>query len=159
MWRHINERQYRNGLVAVGLYQCCRTALLTGRLLDGCFAGFRKHELVESEVTQGQRQYHHDDAVQLLAGLRGDRLCAVDILLFLQAFRCEFERPGKDQCGNNADGQDDSDGAQGGVTETERRKNRLYHLDDQPRTDNVGSAYAEDITAFEFIKQGQWLTS
>ena len=48
-------------------------------------------------------QHHHDPAVQFLTGVRGDRLAAIDVLFFLQAFRGDLKGPGQDQGGYQAD--------------------------------------------------------
>ena len=101
-----DERQHRDRLVAVGLDQRFAAAFLAGapfRLRRCRLALRRQHELVEGEVAERQRQHHHDHAVELLAGLRRDRLGAIDLLLALQALRRELEDPGEDQRGDEAD--------------------------------------------------------
>jgi hypothetical protein len=56
-----------------------------------------EHKLVESEVSQSQRQYNQDDPIQFPAGGLGYRLLGVNIRIFLQSFRSKFKYPRKNQ--------------------------------------------------------------
>jgi hypothetical protein len=91
-------------------------------LRNGDFPRFGQHELVESEVAQRQRQYHHDDAVQQLAGVRSQGLATVNLALALQAPGGELKYPSENECGNHADGEHNYRVAHGSSAPTKQRK-------------------------------------
>ena len=102
---HVDERQHRDRLVAVGLHERLG-APLGARGLGRCLFSLRcQHELVDGEVAEREREHAHDHPIELLAGLWGDRLAAIDLALALQALGRDLERPGEDQRGQQANDQ------------------------------------------------------
>jgi len=114
------------------------------------FPGFRQHELVECKVAQRQRQHHQDGAVQLLAGVRSNGLAAVDVALALQAPRGKLKHPGKNECRNEADGEQNDRVADGAIAPTKQREQGCRHLYQQPRHHEVRGSDTEHVAALEF---------
>ena len=129
---HVDEWQYNDGILAVGLDQCFAARLTRHRLLPGRIARGIENELVEREIGEWQRQQQHDQAVEQAIGALRQRAAVVEILLALDALRREFEGPCQDHRRNEADQESDDDGPHGAAPEPEGRQDRLRDLDQQP---------------------------
>ena len=151
---HVDEREHRDRLVAVGFHQRLGAPFGTRRLGRRLFALRGQDELVDGEVAEGEREHAHDHAIELLAGLWGDRLAAIDLALALQAFGRDLERPSENQHRQQANDQYYDDQADRGGTKTERGEHSLGDLDQQPRDREVRGADAQHIAPPELADEG-----
>ena len=91
-----------------------------------------KKELVQSEVGERHGENHDNNAIEPLAGPRGNRVREVDVFVALEPLRRQLEGPGKQRCRNEANCQDNDHATHNGLAQTEKRKNGLRDLDNQP---------------------------
>ena len=114
--------------------------------------GRGQHELVVCEITQRQHQYADDQKIQLAAGPRGDGLAAVYLVFAFNTFGCELKGPSEKHCKWKPDGKEQQQGMEYPGGSRDVVQNDISNLHHQPRHDDVGNAYLEDVTVFEFVE-------
>ncbi len=137
--REIDERQDGDGLVDV----------VVG---DG-FGRIVADEALPDEDDDSDCEYTHDQAIEFAAGLRRNRLAAIDVLLSLEAFRRHLEGPGKQQREGQAQQDDDDESLQDPLRCTEVLEGKLRDLGEQPADHDVGNPYAYDIATLQFFEK------
>ena len=90
--------------------------------------------------------------VEFLDRVNSNRPVAIYFVVPPEPFRSQFERPCKDQSGDQADCQDNDDIPNRIVTEPEGGKDRFYYLGDQLSRNDVSGSYAEHVSALQFVE-------
>ena len=119
------------------------------------FVGCRARESVKQQQGNGDYQHADDKAVQLAAGLAGNGLTAVHILLALEPFGRQLVGPGEEQRKRKADEQQEQDQPGNPVRQGQDRHHDVGDLQHQPGQHDVCDSYPENVAPLEFLKDGQ----
>ena len=109
-------------------------------------------QLVDDEVSHGQCQRGGHEAVEALFRLLRGRRIALDLGVALEALRGQLEDPRDDHHRDETDGQYDDGHADVFAGESERLRQRVHDLHDEPGHGDVARGHPQDIAALQFTK-------
>ena len=111
-----------------------------------------RRRLLENEPVQHHESYrgdqHHDgDDIELLRGMPGDGLAAVDVLLELDPLGGQLVDPGEDHHRDEPDPEERDQQLAGPVGHVQEIEGDLADLQQQPGQHQVGAGDADDVAA------------
>ena len=151
---HVRERQHRDGL---------------GRCLDRCLRRRRSwrcigcgrdgrcawNEPLDGHDDDRDDEQSDDDEVELAGRLCRDRGVALDLVLALQAFRCQLVDPGEDERRHEAQHSSPANSslfAPG--RQPEQAEQQLADLQEHPGCDEVQRRHSEDVATLQLRDYG-----